>query len=89
MTCPNCQIELKCPCSNCSGYRLKNGRVEALLWEWVDGETMRCPVCGFTHLADFWEDYDFYLYDKERGKLSDRQEEFITSNIENWRENNR
>lgn len=86
MSCPNCEIDLSCPCKNCVGYRKKKGKFEALLWEWIDGETMRCPICGFTHNANFWEEYDFYLYDKERGMISKSQEEFIKSNIQAWRD---
>jgi hypothetical protein len=86
MTCPGCKIKLECPCRNCRYHRKKEGKIAALAWEWVDGNTMRCPICGFTHLADFWEDYEFYKYDKERGELLPGQEEYIMKEIEAARE---
>jgi len=85
MACPNCEIDLSCPCRNCVSYRNKNGKPHVLNWEWLTGEIMMCPICGFTDHANFWEEYDFYLYDKERGKLSPGQEEFIIERITQWR----
>lgn len=74
MTCPNCHINLECPCKHCQVRRLRRGEIATLLWEWTDGETMRCPACGFTAHADAWEDYEFTKYDEylelvERAKL--------------------
>jgi hypothetical protein len=63
----------------------KKHEFEALLWEWLTDEIMMCPICGFTEHADFWEDYGFYLYDKERGELSPGQEEFIIERLTRWR----
>jgi hypothetical protein len=85
MNCPNCEIELKCPCKSCQEHREKQGEIAALLWEWVDGDTMRCPICQFTHRSYFWDYYEFYLLDKQRGSLHHGQEEFIKQEIEKWR----
>lgn len=66
MSCPNCKIQLECPCENCQKWRKKDGKVEVLLWEWIDGETMGCPICGFTEHADIWQDYELEEFDESR-----------------------
>jgi len=81
MTCPNCGVELDCPCSNCQGYRKRNGKISTLLWEWVDGETMMCPVCGFSASADYWQDWEFNEYDKARGAYSEIDEKYLTEHL--------
>ena len=88
MACPNCKIELECPCRNCQEWRERGGEVAALVEEWVDGNTIRCPICGFTHNANFWEAHEFHLYDKERGDLYPEAEKQIEQEIQKWRENN-
>lgn len=85
MSCPNCEIDLSCPCKNCVGYRRERGEFKALLWEWIDNETMQCPICGFYAHANIWEDWDFYLYDKAREKLSKNQGMYIFEAIKKWR----
>jgi hypothetical protein len=85
MTCPNCEIELKCPCKSCQKRRKDRGEVAALLEEWPGNDLIRCPVCGFTHTMDFWEDFAFYQYDKTRGALLPEQETRIKTEIEKWR----
>jgi len=67
MTCPNCDVKLECPCSNCQGYREKRGEIATLLWEWYDSETMMCPLCGFKAHADYWQDYEINKVLKEAG----------------------
>lgn len=39
--CPECKIELTCPCPSC-----KDRQPEVKKWLWLDGETPTCPDCG-------------------------------------------
>jgi len=69
MTCPNCKIELACPCHSCITHRKEKGKMVFLLEEWfTDPETgtelVRCPICGFTQTFDFWEDFAFKEFEK-------------------------
>ncbi len=67
MTCPNCHIELECPCKNCQRWREKEGKIATLAWEWIDGETMRCPICFFEARADVWQDHSIEQFLMEKG----------------------
>ena len=67
MTCPRCNVELACPCSNCKKWRAKEGKPEPLTEVWQEnGEICECPICGFEAHLDYWEQFAFYQYDIEQ-----------------------
>ena len=55
MSCPDCKIELHCPCSSC-----KERNDGKLRWINVRNkiEQIKCPTCGFIASMSFWEDWD-------------------------------
>jgi len=55
MTCPKCKVKSYCPCVLCSVSN-KN----KLLWVWLeDGETIKCPACGFEANSSIWEEFEY------------------------------
>jgi len=66
MACPDCKKELVCPCKSCIEGR---GEGEFDMWIWLeDGETIKCPLCGFEAHADYWQDYEMKEWYKKREK---------------------
>lgn len=58
--CPNCKKELNCPCEHCNNPEPK--------WIWIDGELIKCPLCGYTAHADEWEEFEIQECIKSEGK---------------------
>lgn len=56
MNCPECNIELYCPCNFCQKAR-KDKTV--VLWKWINGEFIKCPNCGYVAHADKWENIEY------------------------------
>lgn len=55
--CPRCKRRQHFRCSNrsCScNKKLPKGQKYQI---WIDGEALKCPYCGFTRHADYWEDH--------------------------------
>lgn len=75
MNCPECEAKLYCPCKHCVD---KNE--DKLLWEWIEGELIKCPECGFIHNADYWEEFEWLQY-KGRKKIEEVMEEFYQGSI--------
>ena len=36
------------------------------MWEWIDGELIKCPECGYTNHADAWEEAEYQEYKKRQ-----------------------
>ena len=61
MYCPNCNVELFCPCRNC-----KDGNKGKIKWKWTGGDYIKCPKCGFLAHCDHWQAKGWY-YEKGKG----------------------
>jgi len=68
MSCPDCNTPLWCP-EDCCAERNKD-KVKYINIDKDDTWKIKCPVCGFTSSAEFFDDY---FYDKHHAS------EFIKS----------
>jgi len=62
--CPDCEIELCCPCDSC-GER-NRGKLKDI-WKNNDKGILQieCPNCGFTASMEFWTDLEVKKAKKE------------------------
>lgn len=59
--CPKCGEDLACPCNSCADMDR-----DVTKWQWTrDGNCCRCPICGFTAHADYWEAWSIEAFDHQ------------------------
>ncbi len=54
LTCPNCGRVSVCPCESCRNQRRVYNVTKFKEFEWIDGEFVKCPYCGFKEHIDYW-----------------------------------
>ena len=54
LICPNCGRISVCPCKACKTARKTYNITKFKEFEWVNGELVKCPHCGFTAHIDYW-----------------------------------
>jgi len=55
MICPECNIDLACPCESCKGW--ENNKPKWISKDHNGIHIMKCPVCGFWHTEEYWMDF--------------------------------
>ncbi len=54
LICPNCGKVVVCPCESCRNTRKTHNIAKFKEFEWINGELVKCPYCGFTAHIDYW-----------------------------------
>ncbi len=73
MNCPECNLDLQCPCTNCVSYfgtdrdcwiDTKEEVTPVGKTEKVSIEVMKCPKCGYFNTPDGWLDIEWEQREK-------------------------